>query len=67
MVDQVSIFSKKANRENLFLRREIFLKDQETEKLEMRKMDRLKSENVALRRDNERLLLEMDELDQADS
>ena len=67
MVDQVSIFSKKANRENLFLRREIFLKDQETEKLEMRKMDRLKSENVALRRDKERLLLEMDELDQADS
>ena len=97
VVDQVSIFSKSTHRENLFLRREVFVKEQKIEKLEkfllakreeisdlttdlrellsekkvwdveMKKMDRLRSENVALRRDNERLLLELDELDQCDS
>ena len=100
MLDQMSIFSKSTRRENQFLRREVFVKEQQIEKLqklssllqakkeeindlttdlreilsdkkawdvEMRKMDLLKSENVALRRDNERLLLELDDLDQRDS
>ena len=97
VVDQVSIFSKSAHRENLLLRREAFVNKQKIEKLEkllqakkeeindlttdlrellserkawdieMKKMDRLRSENVALRRDNDRLLLELDELDQRDS